>query len=189
MSRILGLAGVFTAIVSWGSGGSEYEEAAPAALVTPTPTGIVSRATLIADIKAHYRRRSQAILAGPISGWRVFDNQVTSPPSGLRGDALAAAKEYTATVALGGAHGIGALVVKDGTLDGQPVTFVAGDLSETGTEVTFHDESGAVHRTVHLERRYPRSEYGFYDASGKLLARAYRGQGEQPNAAGVDWTD
>jgi hypothetical protein len=152
-------------------------------------SGVVSRATLIADVRENYERRMQATLDGEVSEWRVFDKQIASPTSGLRGDALAAAREYAVTLATGGARNVGAVVVLDGTIDGQPVTFVAGDLSDTGTEVAFHDASGAVHRTVHGERRYPRSEYGFYDASGRVLARAYRGQGEEPNASGVDWTD
>jgi hypothetical protein len=151
--------------------------------------GPVSRAELIAEIRVSYERRIQATLDSPVSQWKVFDHQVDSPASGLRGDALAAAREYAETQKLGGAHNIGTVVVKDGTLDGQPVTFVAGDLEDTGTEVTFKEASGVVRRTVDGERRYARSEYGFYDASGKLLARAYRGQGEDPNPRGVDWTD
>jgi hypothetical protein len=153
-------------------------------------SGVVSRATLVADIRDIYERRIQGNLEAPASEWRVFDNQRRSPSSGLRGDALAAAREYARTRMGEGAHNVGDVVVIDGTMDGQPVTFVAGDLSDTGTEISFHDAaSGAVHRTVDTVRRYPRSEYGFYDAAGKLLARAYRGQGEEPNAQGVDWTD
>jgi hypothetical protein len=48
-------------------------------------------------------------------------------------------------------------------VNGQKVFVVGGDLSDSGSEV------------------------GFYDAKGALLARAYSGQGEHPNANGVDW--
>ncbi len=50
------------------------------------------------------------------------------------------------------------------TVDGATVFFVTGDVSDTGTE------------------------FGFYDAHGKLIAQAYSGQGEVAGADGVDWT-
>ena len=150
---------------------------------------VVTRTTLIGDLRESYERGAQSTLDGPPSSWRIFDDQREGAFSRLRGDALRAAREYADTLESGEAHGVGSVVVKEGTLDGQPMTFVAGDLGDTGTEIEFRDASGAVHRTVSMQRRYPRTEYGFYDASGRLLARAYRGQGEEPNARGVDWTE
>ncbi len=125
----------------------------------------VTREALIADIKATYERSIHATLEAPVSEWRVFPDQRDVAASGLHGDALEAAQEYEGTLKDGLRNDVGDVVVKVGTIDGETITFVAGDLSDTG------------------------SEYGFYDASGKVLARAYSGQGEHPNARGVDWTD
>ncbi len=52
---------------------------------------------------------------------------------------------------------------KVAVLNGERIFIVGGDISDTGSQI------------------------GFYNAAGKLLAMAYSGQGEHPNAAGVDW--
>jgi hypothetical protein len=190
--RWVGLvSGVLALTCPWGTadGAALPLVDAPSSSSVEIGHGVVSRERLISDIRATYELRIESTLDRPVSAWSVFDNQRGSPASGLRGDALAAAVEYEQARMSGARSNVGHTVVMDGTIDGQPVTFVAGDLSDTGTEVTFYDASGAARRTVSSERRYARSQYGFYDASGKLLARAYRGQGEDPNERGVDWTD
>jgi hypothetical protein len=110
-----------------------------------------STAKLVATIKADYET------TGTLPGEQDAD------PSKLAGAARAKYDEFAETTSLGLQADVGAPIVKVTVVDGTTVYFVAGDLSDTG------------------------SEYGFFDASGTLLALAYTGQGEQPGPGGVDW--
>ena len=60
-------------------------------------------------------------------------------------------------------YGYGYPEARVATVDGQTVYAISGIVSDTGDIL------------------------GFYDANGDELCEAYSGQGEQPNAGGVDW--
>ena len=60
-------------------------------------------------------------------------------------------------------YGYGYPEARVATVDGQTVYAISGIVSDTGNIL------------------------GFYDANGTELCEAYSGQGEQPNAGGVDW--
>ena len=60
-------------------------------------------------------------------------------------------------------YGYGYPEARVATVDGQTIYAISGIVSDTGDIL------------------------GFYDANGDELCEAYSGQGEQPNANGVDW--
>jgi hypothetical protein len=83
--------------------------------------------------------------------------------SKLSGAAAEAYKQYENCANDGLRADVGGPVVKVLDFNGTTIFFVAGDVSDTG------------------------SEYGFYDKSGLALALAYTGQGMHPDATGIDW--
>jgi hypothetical protein len=85
--------------------------------------------------------------------------------SKLTGAAKKAYEEYENCAKEGLRADVGGPVVKVLDFNGSTIYFVAGDVSDTG------------------------SEYGFYDSHGLTLARAYTGQGMHPNESGIDWLE
>jgi hypothetical protein len=94
----------------------------------------------------------------------VFANETDASPSELSGEALRAFSEYVANADNGTRNDFNGAFIKSAVLPtGQKIFIVAGDVSDTGSQV------------------------GFYDSNGALLKLAYMGQGAHPNAKGVDW--
>jgi hypothetical protein len=117
-------------------------------------------AALVDAIKAAYEHavaQSHSDLADVAVGEHDAD------ASALTGAAKDAYQEYLDCAKEGLINEVGGPVVKVFELSGRTVYFVAGDVSDTG------------------------SEFGFYDGAGLVLAQAYTGQGEHPNASGIDW--
>jgi hypothetical protein len=115
---------------------------------------------LVAAIKTAYEnavKQSQSDLADIAPGEHDVD------PSKLTGAAKEAYEEYLNCAKDGLRADVGGPVVKALELDGTTIYFVAGDVSDTG------------------------SEYGFYDSHGLVLAQAYTGQGMHPGEHGIDW--
>jgi hypothetical protein len=116
-----------------------------------------SHDALVATIKAAYEASVHA------SSDHVFPGEHAFSASRLKGAAREAWREYENCTEEGLRNDVGAPIIRVATVSGATVYFVAGDVSDTG------------------------SEYGFYDAQFKVLALAYSGQGEHPDASGVDW--
>jgi hypothetical protein len=90
---------------------------------------------------------------------KVFPGEKSVDPKTLKGEARQDYNEYEDVHKDGGLTPI----AKVATVSGTKIYMVFGSLSDTG------------------------DQFGFYDAHGKALALAYSGQGEHPNANGVDW--
>ncbi|MFO0670485.1 MAG: hypothetical protein U0235_12795 [Polyangiaceae bacterium] len=100
----------------------------------------------------------EASVTGQKSYWLPGEQVVSGDE--LRGSAKAAFK-HNASVSKG--YGYGYPEVRKATVDGAIVYAISGIVSDTGDIL------------------------GFYPARGKELCEAYSGQGENPNANGVDW--
>lgn len=112
-------------------------------------------ADLIAHLKAAYE-------AAPM-GTNVLTDAKDVAWSTLAGEAREAYNEYASSASWGLMMYVGSPIAQAGTFEGKTLYFVAGDLSDTG------------------------SEWGFYDELFNALAVAYGGQGEHPGPGGVDW--
>ena len=141
------------ALVALASGCSSAPQDRTAAVGQALDAHDASKAALIAKIKTTYE------VTGTLPGETDADS------AKLVGAARDKYEEFAGTTADGLEADVGAPIVKVTVVDGTTVYFVAGDVSDTG------------------------SEYGFFDAGGTLLALAYTGQGEQPDAGGVDWIE
>jgi hypothetical protein len=132
------------------------------ALSSATAQALDTRAApnpqLVAKIKAAYEAAVQ-------HGGNTFEGETDADPSKLTGAALAKYQMFGDTLMEGLHADIGGVIAKVAVVDGTTVYFVAGDVSDTG------------------------SEYGFFAADGTLLALAYTGQGEEPGPGGVDWIE
>jgi hypothetical protein len=140
-----------------------------AAQAEPSPAGTPGEVADEADLTAANKKALTAAvraayekLAQDPGNDKVFADEKPASPKALARDALAAYSEYDRTTNEGLINN-GPPVAKVGHVNGFKVFFVSGDVSDTG------------------------SYAGFYDSKGNTLAVAYSGQGEHPNAQGVDW--
>jgi hypothetical protein len=115
---------------------------------------------LVAAIKAAYE---QAVAQHHSDLADIAPGEHDADPSKLAGAAKDDYAEFEDCAEQGLINEVGGPVVKVFELQGRTIYFVAGDVSDTG------------------------SEFGFYDSTGLVLAQAYTGQGEQPNTSGIDW--
>ena len=85
--------------------------------------------------------------------------------TGIAGDKLpgTAAADFANDADTSQGYGYGYPAARVATVDGKTIYAISGIVSDTGDIL------------------------GFYDAKGNELCEAYSGQGEQPNANGVDW--
>lgn len=132
--------------------------ATPADDASSSATNAVSLTPdLAADIKAAYEAANAPGNASILKDVQDIDW------ADLTGDAREAYNEYANTSSWGLIAEVGGPIAQAGTFEGNKIYFIAGDLSDTG------------------------SEWGFYDEKGNALAVAYGGQGEHPGPGGVDW--
>lgn len=141
------------------SDGSEGSTAADTVNPTPAPTPAPS--TFVQDLKHAYETTGGT----GDQNQHFLTDVVALDPSTLSGDAKDNWEMYESSSEEGLINFIGTPIVQKGTFENTTVIYVAGDDSDTG------------------------SEMGFYDENGKTIAKAYTGQGEEvePHENGVDW--